>query len=220
MSGAGGFGQRHAPPLPPVPPALLEAPRRRGSRAFTVVLTVALLIGSAVMALVLLASDAPGALVIGVLLAVLPVGPVIAAFLWLDRYEPEPVRLLALAFAWGAVVATAGALVLQAADQFVLGTPESLSAAIVALGSSLSRVGPGAESDTEGECSSSLPSRIIRSAPWETRLPIPTINFLIVPAAGDGTSIVALSDSIDSSGMSISTRSPTATLISTTGTFL
>ena len=132
MSGAGGFGQRHAPPLPPVPPALLEVPRRRGSRAFTVVLTVALLIGSAVMALVLLASNAPGALVIGVLLAVLPVGPVIAAFLWLDRYEPEPVRLLALAFAWGAVVATAGALVLQAADQFVLGTTPSASAAIVA----------------------------------------------------------------------------------------
>jgi RsiW-degrading membrane proteinase PrsW (M82 family) len=132
MSGAGGFGQRHAPTLPPVPSALLASPRRRGSRAFTVVLTIALLVGSAVMALVLLASNAPGALVIGVVLAVLPVGPVIAAFLWLDRYEPEPVRLLALAFAWGAVVATAGALVLQAADQFVLGTPESWSAAIVA----------------------------------------------------------------------------------------
>jgi RsiW-degrading membrane proteinase PrsW (M82 family) len=132
MSGAGGFGQRHAPTLPPVPSALLASPRRRGSRAFTVVLTIALLVGSAVMALVLLASNAPGALVIGVLLAVLPVGPVVAAFLWLDRYEPEPVRLLALAFAWGAVVATAGALVLQAADQVVLGTPESWSAAIVA----------------------------------------------------------------------------------------
>jgi hypothetical protein len=41
-----------------------------------------------------------------------------------------------------------------------------------------------------------------------------------VPAAGDGTSIVVLSDSIDSNGMSIVTSSPTDTLISTTGTSL
>ena len=37
-----------------------------------------------------------------------------------------------LAFFWGAVVATAAALVLQALDQFVLGTPDNWSAAIVA----------------------------------------------------------------------------------------
>jgi RsiW-degrading membrane proteinase PrsW (M82 family) len=134
MSGAGDFGQQHAttPPMPPVPPALLQSPRRRGSIVFTVVLTLAMLAGSAVMALVLLAGSAPGALVIGVVLAVLPVGPVIAAFLWLDRYEPEPLRLLGAAFGWGAVVATAAALVLQALDQFILGTPEDWSAAIVA----------------------------------------------------------------------------------------
>jgi len=70
--------------------------------------------------------------VIGVLLAAIPVGPVIAAFVWLDRYEPEPVKVLAAAFAWGALVATAAALILQALDQFVLGTPENWSAAIVA----------------------------------------------------------------------------------------
>lgn len=99
---------------------------------FTVLLALAMLGGAGVMALVLLASSAPGALVIGVLLAALPVGPVIAAFLWLDRYEPEPLRLLGAAFGWGAVVATAVALLLQAIDQYVLGTPENWSAAIVA----------------------------------------------------------------------------------------
>ena len=134
MSGAGGFGQRHAttPVLPPIPPELLSSPRRKGSVAFTVVLTIALLVGTAVMALVMLASSAPGALVIGVVLASLPVGPVIVAFLWLDRYEPEPVRLLALAFAWGAVVATAGALLLQSLDSFVLGSDQTWSASVVA----------------------------------------------------------------------------------------
>ncbi|CAN5189438.1 PrsW family intramembrane metalloprotease [soil metagenome] len=99
---------------------------------FTVALTVVMIVGAAVMALVLLASSAPGALAIGVLLSVLPVGPVVAAFVWLDRYEPEPVRLLAAAFGWGALVATAAALVLQTLDQFVLGTPATWSAAIVA----------------------------------------------------------------------------------------
>jgi protease PrsW len=134
MSGVGGFGQWHAasPMAPDVPPGLLRSPRRHGSVVFTVVLTIAMLAGSAVMAVVLFASSAPGALVIGVLLAALPVGPVIAAFLWLDRYEPEPTRLLAGAFGWGAVVATAAALVLQALDAVVLGSDATASASIVA----------------------------------------------------------------------------------------
>ena len=119
-------------PAAQIPPALLAQPRRHGSMLFTVLLTLAMLVGAGVMALVLLASSAPGALVIGVLLAALPVGPVIAAFLWLDRYEPEPLRLLGFAFGWGALVATAAALVLQALDQFFLGTPETWAAAIVA----------------------------------------------------------------------------------------
>ena len=50
----------------------------------------------------LVLANAPGALAVGVVLAALPVGPVIAAFLWLDRYEPEPVRLLVLGVLWGA----------------------------------------------------------------------------------------------------------------------
>ncbi len=115
-----------------VPVELLQSPRRHGSVLLTIFLSLAMLVGAGVMALVLLASSAPGALVIGVVLAALPVGPVIAAFLWLDRYEPEPVRLLLFAFGWGAFVATAAALILQALDQFVLGTPETWAAAIVA----------------------------------------------------------------------------------------
>jgi protease PrsW len=134
MERAGGHAHRGAvgPAPVAVPPELLRAPRRQGSVVFTAVLAAAMLLGAVVMALVLLASSAPGALVVGVVLAALPVGPVIAAFLWLDRYEPEPLRLLGAAFGWGALVATAFALVLQVLDQFVLGTPESWSAAIVA----------------------------------------------------------------------------------------
>jgi RsiW-degrading membrane proteinase PrsW (M82 family) len=99
---------------------------------FTVLMAIAMFVGAAVMALVLFASNAPDALVVGVLLAALPVGPVIAAYLWLDRYEPEPLGLLATGFGWGALVATAAALLLQAIDQFAFGTTTSLAAATVA----------------------------------------------------------------------------------------
>jgi RsiW-degrading membrane proteinase PrsW (M82 family) len=50
---------------------------------------------------------------VGVTAALLPVGPVVAAFLWVDRWEPEPARLLWLAFGWGACVATITALLIN-----------------------------------------------------------------------------------------------------------
>jgi RsiW-degrading membrane proteinase PrsW (M82 family) len=99
---------------------------------FTVLVSVLMLVGAGVMALVLVLSDAPGALAVGAVLAAIPVGPVIACFLWLDRYEPEPSHLLVTAFLWGALVATAAALVLQTLDQYAFGTPDDWSAAIVA----------------------------------------------------------------------------------------
>ncbi len=54
--------------------------------------------------------------VTGIALAAVPVFPVVAAFLWLDRYEAEPPSLLAFAFAWGAGVASFGALVVNTAS--------------------------------------------------------------------------------------------------------
>ena len=117
--------------LPPVPPAL---PRKHGLRGtvFTVLVWVALLAGAAVMGLVLLLSGRPEAIAIGVVLAVLPVGPLVACYLWLDRYEPEPVRLLVLSFAWGALVATAVALILQSLEQWLNGPDITWSAVAVA----------------------------------------------------------------------------------------
>jgi RsiW-degrading membrane proteinase PrsW (M82 family) len=127
-----GPGQAVGPVLPAIPPALLSRPRRRESVLFTVLVSLALFLGACVMAVVLLASGAPDAIVVGVVLASLPVGPLVACYLWLDRYEPEPMGLLGLAFGWGAFVATAVALVLQGIDQYFVGTSEDWSAAIVA----------------------------------------------------------------------------------------
>ena len=82
----------------------------RSSVAFTVNLGAAMLAGAVVMASVLFAAGAPEAVAVGVVLATIPVGPVIGCYLWLDRYEPEPRSLLLLGLGWGAFVATSAAI--------------------------------------------------------------------------------------------------------------
>ena len=106
--------------------------RRRSSAAFTVVVTVVMLIGAAVMGVVLLLSGAPGALVVGLLLAALPLAPLISCYMWLDRYEPEPRSLLVLGLGWGAFVATSGALLLQLFDTVIFQSDETFVATVVA----------------------------------------------------------------------------------------
>jgi len=133
MTWTAGDGPRPAfgvsPPV--IPPAVTS---KRGVRGilFTVFVALAMLLGAAVMAVVLLAIGRPEALAIGLLLAIVPVGPLVACYLWLDRYEPEPLRLLVLAFAWGALVSTGGALVLQTADSLLNASSDTWSAVVIA----------------------------------------------------------------------------------------
>ena len=81
-------------------------------------------VGAPLGVLILLGTIA--GLIIIVLTAVNPVGTahrvravqlamtvVVLAYLWLDRWEPEPPRLLVLAFLWGASVAVVIASILQ-----------------------------------------------------------------------------------------------------------
>lgn len=105
---------------------------RRHNATFTALVTVVVLIGAGGMSLVLLASGAPGALVIGLLLASVPVGPVVGCYLWLDRYEPEPRSLLLLGLGWGAFAATSAALVLQVFDHFTFGGSQATMGTLVA----------------------------------------------------------------------------------------
>src|SRR5689334_10524874 len=100
--------------------------------AFTSWVGVLMFAGAGVMALVLLAAGAPQAIAIGVVLAALPVGPLIGVYLWLDRYEPEPRSLLLMGLGWGAFVATSAALFLQAFDAFAFGSDEATQSVLVA----------------------------------------------------------------------------------------
>jgi RsiW-degrading membrane proteinase PrsW (M82 family) len=106
--------------------------RSRGNVVFTTLVGTVMFVGAALMGLVLLAAGAPDALAIGVVLAAIPVGPLVGVYLWLDRYEPEPRSLLLLGLGWGAFVATSAALFLQAFDAFALGSDEATQSVLVA----------------------------------------------------------------------------------------
>src|SRR5919107_1830821 len=64
----------------------------------------------------------PAGLIIAVPLTAAAMAVVLACYFWLDRWEPEPSRLLLLAFLWGASVAIVVSLVLELASSEVLGT--------------------------------------------------------------------------------------------------
>ena len=75
------------------------------------------------------------ALVIGLIAAIIPVPVLVLIFLWLDRYEPEPVAYLVFCFTWGAFVATGVALAVNSGASVLfehVGLPQELVAVAVA----------------------------------------------------------------------------------------
>ncbi|WP_083937088.1 PrsW family intramembrane metalloprotease [Longispora albida] len=72
---------------------------------------------------------------IGLAAAILPVPVLVSAFLWLDRYEPEPWKYLIFCFGWGSCVATALALAVNTGASVafnVAGASDSHVATLVA----------------------------------------------------------------------------------------
>ncbi|WP_186526000.1 PrsW family intramembrane metalloprotease [Leekyejoonella antrihumi] len=74
------------------------------------------------------------ATILGVALSVVVLGIVVPLFLWLDRYEREPVGMLLFAFGWGACVATLAAATLNdvIAHDLGRGSSNSLIALVTA----------------------------------------------------------------------------------------
>ena len=70
----------------------------------------ALLLGLIVL-LLIGAETGPVELMIGMVCAMLPVPIYVSLLLWLDRYEAEPLWMLATAFFWGALIAVFIAIV-------------------------------------------------------------------------------------------------------------
>ena len=102
------------------------------SVAFTVVVTALVGVGALVIIAIVALSGAPASIALAVLLAAVPVGPIVACYLWLDRYEPEPRMLLAAGLLWGCFVATAAAILLQGVGGLVGGFTEKQTLGAVA----------------------------------------------------------------------------------------
>lgn len=93
---------------------LAPAKPKRGRAVLVTVIVVLALAACALAILVLIGLNVgTTGFLLGAVLATLPVPVLIAAFRWLDRYEPEPLRYVVFAFAWGAAVATLAAIFLN-----------------------------------------------------------------------------------------------------------
>jgi protease PrsW len=88
---------------------------------------------------ILLTAASPVGTAIGFVLSSLAMTVVILAYLWLDRWEPEPPRLLILAFLWGASVAVIVATILQLTLEAAInpGATEAIHPVSVVLGAPL-----------------------------------------------------------------------------------
>ena len=108
---------RHATPRSPTPhPPTPRNPTTR-PRLRAVVLLGLAVVGFTIAALALAAyfqsSLGLQVTLLAILFAALPLLIVIPTFVWLDRFEAEPTRLLVFAFLWGALVSALGAAVLN-----------------------------------------------------------------------------------------------------------
>ena len=104
------------PAVPPQPqqPRPFIPPLPRRIRKVGAPLGVIIALGTvAGLIVILLTAVNPVGTAIGFVLASLAMTVVLLAYLWLDRWEPEPPRLLVLAFIWGASVAVVVSVILE-----------------------------------------------------------------------------------------------------------
>jgi RsiW-degrading membrane proteinase PrsW (M82 family) len=104
----------------PTPPAADPPPTSRNRLLHAGFLLVTGGLGLLSLATIGLLNTGFDALWAGMLMAVAPVPLYVALALWIDRYEPEPRRMLAYTFLWGATGAVFLSLVLNTANGILL----------------------------------------------------------------------------------------------------
>ncbi|BBY15666.1 PrsW family intramembrane metalloprotease [Mycolicibacterium litorale] len=98
----------------PPPPQLYASPWVRQVRRVGAPLGVLIALGTlAGLLVILLTAVNPTGTAIGFVLSSIAMAVVVLAYLWLDRWEPEPPRLLVFAFLWGTSAAVVISAVLQ-----------------------------------------------------------------------------------------------------------
>jgi RsiW-degrading membrane proteinase PrsW (M82 family) len=83
-------------------------------------LVLAMLLAGFVVLVLAGLESGPVAFGLAVLLALLPVPIYLAAVLFIDRFEPEPLSMIALTFLWGATIAAFAAIVLNTLGEVVV----------------------------------------------------------------------------------------------------
>ncbi|BCJ71396.1 hypothetical protein CS0771_09400 [Catellatospora sp. IY07-71] len=124
-------------PYPAPPPGLEPVLRPRGVRRWLPLAAAIVVVGGSALGMLgyLGWNLGPQAFTIGLITAFLPVPVLISVFLWLDRYEPEPPKLLVGCFLWGAFPATGLALLVNsfASGRFgLIELPDAVVATVVA----------------------------------------------------------------------------------------
>src|SRR6478672_6720478 len=127
---APGFGQQLQPGYrPPPQPGYPRLPAARASGGMA-----ALVLGGGILAFVslflvlpfVLRSTGPAGFVVGFIASLLPLGCVLLAVRYIDRWEPEPRRLLVFAFGWGALVSISVTMLLQPVFSLAAGPASGL----------------------------------------------------------------------------------------------
>ncbi|MHC9294780.1 PrsW family intramembrane metalloprotease [Mycobacterium sp. LTG2003] len=102
---------QHPAPPPWFPVAApLPRPVRKVGAPLAVIIILGVLTGGLIL---LFTALNPVGAIIGFVLSSIAMTGVVFAYLWLDRFEPEPPRLLLLAFGWGASIAVLLSVVLS-----------------------------------------------------------------------------------------------------------
>jgi protease PrsW len=99
-------------PPPPVSPPPVPVPPRRGRAGLVWVIGILAVVLVALVGY-FLTFIGPGASIVGMLLALIPLAVVLLGIRIVDRWEPEPRGLIALALAWGAIAAVGIALLVD-----------------------------------------------------------------------------------------------------------
>jgi RsiW-degrading membrane proteinase PrsW (M82 family) len=89
------------------------------------------------LVVILLTAVNPLGTAIGFVLSTAAMTVVVVAYLWLDRWEPEPPRLLVLAFLWGSSIALVVSVILELFIESAINTGEDASFVSVALSAPL-----------------------------------------------------------------------------------
>ncbi len=120
--------------IPPYPP--IQKKVRKVGAPLGVLILLGTIAGLIVIALTAFNPVGTG---IGFVMSSVAMTVVVLAYLWLDRWEPEPPRLLVLAFLWGASVAVIIASILQVVAEAAInpGATESVSPVTIVLGAPL-----------------------------------------------------------------------------------